>query len=106
MAEDALRDLAHWRMKNLGMTGEPIESPEAVVGRLCAVQSQDYGPGKWSIAQRTAVVTDADLDRAFADGVFLRTHILRPTWHFVLASDIRWMLQISGPRVHAFNSSY
>src|SRR5262249_49691812 len=28
------------------------------------------------------------------------THVLRPTWHFVAAADLRWMLELSAPRVH------
>jgi hypothetical protein len=27
----------------------------------------------------------------------LRTHVLRPTWHFVLPEDIRWLLRLSAP---------
>jgi DNA glycosylase AlkZ-like len=42
---------------------------------------------------------DVDVDAALADGRILRTHILRPTWHFVLPADIRWMMQLTGPRV-------
>jgi hypothetical protein len=44
-------------------------------------------------------VTEAEIDRLFDEGEILRTHILRPTWHFVLPEDIRWMLALSGPRV-------
>jgi Winged helix DNA-binding domain len=51
-------------------------------------------------------VTDADVDRAFDDGRILRTHFLRPTWHFVAPADIRWMLALSGPRVNATNAHY
>ena len=61
---------------------------------------------KWSVAQRARGVTDSAVDRAFADGAILRTHILRPTWHFVLPADIRWLLALSAPRVHALNASY
>ena len=32
-------------------------------------------------------------------GTILRTHVLRPTWHFVTPADIRWMLALTGPRV-------
>jgi len=32
------------------------------------------------------------------------THLLRPTWHFVAAEDIRWMMQLTAPRVHAVNA--
>ena len=44
------------------------------------------------------------MDRAFNDGTILRTHVLRPTWHFVLPADIRWMLQATGPRINAQNA--
>ena len=36
---------------------------------------------------------------------FLRTHILRPTWHFVAAEDIRWILQVTAPRVQKLNQT-
>jgi hypothetical protein len=49
-------------------------------------------------------ITDAELDKAFADGDILRTHLLRPTWHFVTPADIRWVLALSAPRVHAVNA--
>jgi hypothetical protein len=96
-------DLAHWRMRSLRLWGAPFGRPEEVVGWLGGVQSQDYGPAKWSLGERTGVAGDAAVERAFADGAILRTHVLRPTWHFVLPADIRWMLQLTGPRVHALN---
>ena len=91
-------------MRELGLTGTPFDSPEEVVGALGAVQSQDYAPGKWADAMRARGLADADVERAFAEGRILRTHILRPTWHFVLPADIRWMLELTGPRVHAKNA--
>lgn len=91
-------------MGNLRLWGDPFDAPQDVVSWLCAVQSQNYGPAKWSIAQRTAGVGDADIDRAFADGAILRTHVLRPTWHFVAPADIKCMLQLTAPRVHALNA--
>ena len=39
-------------------------------------------------------VTDAIVEQAFTEGRILRTHVLRPTWHFVPPADIRWMLSI------------
>jgi hypothetical protein len=85
---------------------EPRDSaPEDVVGWLGAVQSQDYGPAKWAVGQRIrgAMSTDAAIDRAFNAGSILRTHVLRPTWHFVLPADIRWLLDLTGARVLAQN---
>jgi hypothetical protein len=55
---------------------------------------------------RTAGTRDADVEQVFATGRILRTHLLRPTWHFVLPEDIRWMLQLTAPRVHALNAYY
>jgi Winged helix DNA-binding domain len=98
--------LAHWRMGNLRLSGDPLPAPEDVVAWLGAVQSQDYGPATWSIGQRASGVDAAAVDRAFADGTILRTHVLRPTWHFVPPADIRWMLELTGPRVHALNAYY
>jgi hypothetical protein len=74
-----------------------------VVAQLGAVQSQDYAGAKWALGQRLKNATDAAMDRAFNEGKILRTHVMRPTWHFVTPADIRWMLQLTGPRVHTVN---
>ena len=47
-----------------------------------------------------------DVEQAFNDGQILRTHVLRPTWHFVAPEDIRWLLALSAPRIHAANAYY
>lgn len=73
---------------------------------LGAVQSQDYMGAKWSVGQRVRKGTDAGVDQAFNEGRILRTHVLRPTWHFVSPEDIRWMLQLTAPHVHALNTYY
>jgi Winged helix DNA-binding domain len=75
-------------------------SPTRLVASFGAVQSQDYSLGTWSIAQRLANPR-ADVERAVADGSILRTHVLRPTWHFVARDDLRWMQSLTSPRVLA-----
>jgi winged helix DNA-binding protein len=50
--------------------------------------------------------TDEVIERAFAEGTILRTHVMRPTWHFVTPADIRWMLALTAPRVNAENASW
>jgi Winged helix DNA-binding domain len=74
-----------------------------VVEWLGAVQAQDYAAAKWAVGlrMRGAAATDAGIDQTFNAGLLLRTHVLRPTWHFVLPRDIRWMLTLTAPRVHA-----
>lgn len=44
------------------------------------------------------------MERAFDEGGILRTHVLRPTWHFVTPADIRPLLQLTAPRVEALNA--
>lgn len=96
--------IAQRRLHNTGLTGGGFERPEQVVRWFGAVQAQDYGPAKWSLGQRCKGLVDDDVERAFAQGHILRTHILRPTWHFVVPEDIHWMLELTAPRVHARNA--
>ncbi|HMJ80143.1 MAG TPA: winged helix DNA-binding domain-containing protein [Candidatus Dormibacteraeota bacterium] len=98
-----LRALARVRLRNQHLAGAPLPTPEAVVGWFGAVQAQDYPGAKWSIGQRASGVRDEDLDLALASGSLVRTHVLRPTWHVVLPSDLRWLLELTGPRIHAGN---
>ena len=69
--------------------------------RLVAVQAQDYPGARWALALRTPGVVAAEVDALLAAGRILRTHVLRPTWHLVLPSDIRWLLRLTAPRVLA-----
>src|SRR5687767_3928714 len=99
----ALNIPAH-RLHNQFLSHTPLTDPAQVVQQLGAVQSQDYAGAKWALGLRMKNATDAALDQAFNEGRFLRTHILRPTWHFIAPEDIRWMLQLSAPRVHTANA--
>jgi len=92
------------RLRAQRLTGAPLATPEEVVGRLGAVQAQDFGPAKWAVGMRARGAGDAAVERAFASGAILRTHVLRPTWHFVLPADIRLLLTATAPRVQAGNA--
>jgi len=94
-------NIQHQRLRNLGIIGSNFQKPADVVNWLGAVQSQDYAGAKWALGVRMNHATDELVDKAFADGSILRTHLLRPTWHFVTPSDIRWMLELTAPRVRA-----
>jgi hypothetical protein len=96
-------NIAHLRLQNQRLLDRPFQKPADVVHWLGAVQSQDYPGAKWGVGQRMAAATDAGLDAAFNAGEILRTHILRPTWHFVTPADLPWMLELSGPRVNQTN---
>jgi hypothetical protein len=98
---DASSRIVRRRLRTQRLTGASFARPEDVVGWFGAVQAQDYGPAKWSLGRRAGRATDAAVERAFAAGAILRTHVLRPTWHFVLPADIRWLLTATAPRVQA-----
>jgi Winged helix DNA-binding domain len=101
-----LQQIAQWRMHNLGLWGSRSKKPRDAVARLGAMQAQEFPYAKWSLAQRVADTDDAAISKAFDKGTFLRTHVLRPTWHFVLPKDIRWMLALTAPRVRSMSASY
>ncbi len=94
------------RFRTQRLTGPRFRTVAEVVSFLGAVQAQDYPGAKWAVAQRTAKLTDADLDAALDAGAIFRTHIMRPTWHFVMPEDIRWMLALTSHRVHAISAPY
>lgn len=72
-----------------------------MVRDLLALQSQEHRYARWSVAQRASPpLTAADVDAAFDRGEMLRTHVLRPTWHYASPDDLRWLLELSGPLVN------
>lgn len=80
----------------------PIFSrPEDLVGWMGCMQAQDFASAKWAVGCRLKSCTEAQVESAFNEGRILRTHVLRPTWHLVSPADIRWMLQLSGPKINA-----
>lgn len=87
------------RLANQGLAGTPHTTPKEIVARLGAVQGQDYAMAKWGLGARLPGTTEAAIEEALNGGEVIRTHILRPTWHLVSADDIRWMLELSAPRV-------
>ncbi|MBC8076067.1 MAG: AlkZ family DNA glycosylase, partial [Chloroflexales bacterium] len=98
--------IAHERLYHQRLAANPLDHPAAVVQWLGAVQAQDYAGAKWSLGLRLRAATDDDVERAFNEGAILRTHLLRPTWHFVVPADIGWLLALTAPRVHALNAPY
>jgi hypothetical protein len=94
------------RLHNQHLTASPFEHPAEAVQWLVAVQAQDFAGAKWALGLRLRGATDDEVEQAFADGAILRTHLLRPTWHFVTPADIHWLLALTAPRVHAANAPY
>lgn len=93
--------IASARLRNQRIAPAGPRDPVAIVRWLGAVQAQDFGSAKWALALRMkGETTNASIARAVDEGRILRTHLLRPTWHFVAPDDIRWMLDLTAPRIH------
>lgn len=103
---DGARDIANLRLSIQGIQPPRFERVEEAVGWLGAMQSQEYAQAKWSIGSRVIDCDEAAVDRTIAEGSVLRTHVLRPTWHYVRPEDIRWMQQATSHRVRSMMTSY
>ena len=91
--------IARWRLHNQHLAGTPATDATAVVRRLLAVQAENHAQASWAVGTRCHVPDAALFARLYDDGAILRTHLLRPTWHFVLPDDIGWLLDLSRPRL-------
>lgn len=93
-------DVLRQRLHNQKLSSSELEKPADVVRWLGAVQAQDYGAAKWALALRMRDATHEAVETAFNEGQIIRTHLLRPTWHFVAPEDLHWLLRLTAPQVN------
>jgi len=98
--------LVSQRLHNQRLSSPEFTRPADVVRWLGAVQAQDFAAAKWALALRMRDAREATIEKAFNEGKILRTHVMRPTWHFVAPDDIRWLLQLTAPRVNVKAGPY
>ncbi|HLS44392.1 MAG TPA: winged helix DNA-binding domain-containing protein [Ornithinicoccus sp.] len=87
------------RLATQRLASAPLRRASDVVRLLTCVQSQERDHAFWSMALRSRVATLAEVHAEHDRGEFLRTHMLRPTWHLVAPEDLRWILALTSPRV-------
>ena len=92
------RDLARWRLHSQ-LLAAPVADAAQVVSTLGAVQAENPSQSAWAVASRTTSPDPADLAQLLDDGTVIRTHVLRPTWHYVAADDAAWLTELTAPRV-------
>ncbi len=92
--------IVYQRLRNHKLVSSTVEQPAEVVRWLGAVQAQDFNAAQWALALRMRNATNEIIEDAFNGGDILRTHVLRPTWHFVTPEDIRWLVKLTAPRVN------
>ncbi len=92
------------RLLNQRIAESEFREPAKLVSWMVAMQAQVWDMAKWAIGLRVTGSSNASIEMAFDEGLILRTHVMRPTWHFVSPADIRWLLKLTAPRVHAINA--
>jgi Winged helix DNA-binding domain len=93
------RDIARWRLRSQHLVEPHAASSAAVVRRLLAVQAENPSQSAWAVAARTQHPDASELTGLLDSGLVVRTHVLRPTWHFVAAEDVAWLLELTAPRI-------
>lgn len=98
-------DIAQIRLYNQQITATALIKPEEITAWLGAMQAQDYAMARWAIGVRLKNASEKTVEAALADGRILRTHLMRPTWHFVAAEDIRWLLKLTEPHLRSTSAA-
>ena len=92
-------NIANLRLISQQILKSKFESAKDIVGWMGAMQAQDFNMAKWAIGLRFNKATEKDIDAAINSAEIIRTHVLRPTWHFVAADDIYWMVGLTASRI-------
>lgn len=102
MAPRTLRDVHRRRLATQRITGAGFRSGGEAVRLLGCVQAQDAPLAAWSIAMRMRPgTTYAGVLAEQAAGGWVRTHVLRPTWHLIAPEDLRWVQRATAARVES-----
>lgn len=95
------------RLSNQQIASTDKKTVQELVGYMGAMQAQDYNQAKWAVGIRMPHLSEAQIEDAFNRGEIIRTHAMRPTWHFVAADDIYWMLELTARQIRsAMKSRY
>jgi hypothetical protein len=95
-------DVANTRLISQQINATKFKTAKEIVGWMGAMQAQDFNMAKWAVGLRLKNATEQNIDAAINSGEIIRTHLLRPTWHFVSSDDIYWMLELTAPRIKSF----
>jgi Winged helix DNA-binding domain len=91
--------LARWRLRTQHLVEPHVTTAAEVVRDLLAIQAENPTQSAWAVAARTSAPNPSDLAHLLDDGTVVRTHVLRPTWHYVHADDVAWLVELTAPRV-------
>lgn len=92
-------DVARLRLIHQQVERTRFTDPGKLVAWMGAMQAQDPAMARWAVALRTGAKKELAIQKALNKGDIIRTHVLRPTWHFVSGKDVSWMLALTAPYI-------
>jgi Winged helix DNA-binding domain len=95
------RDLRDLRLYAHRLRGPQAGGAVEAVRSQLASQAQNLNGALWSIGQRTVAASREDIVADLEAARMVQTWTMRGTLHLVAAQDVRWMLALLPPRVHA-----
>jgi len=98
-------DISTIRLQNQQISATNFKTVKELVNWMGAMQAQDYNQAKWAIGVRLPHLTETQIELAFNQGKIFRTHLMRPTWHFVSADDIYWLLELTAKQIKSTTKS-
>ena len=96
-----IKDLLALRLAHQQISHQRFIKPNDVVAWMGAMQAQDYAMARWAVGVRLPASDNSAVQRAIDKGEIIRTHLLRPTWHFVSARDAGWIIDLTAPHIRA-----
>ncbi len=98
-------EISNFRLFSQKIALTEFTSAKEIVGWMGAMQAQDFAMAKWAIGLRLLDSTNAKIEKALNKGEIIRTHLMRPTWHFVSADDIYWLLDLTSAKIKSATKS-
>jgi len=94
-----LPDISNCRLVSQKIATTEFSSAREVVGWMGAMQAQDFAMAKWAVGLRLLNPTNSTIETALNKGEIIWTHLMRPTWHFVAAEDVYWLLNLTANKI-------
>jgi hypothetical protein len=94
-----LKELSLLRLSRQHISDKEFDKPKKVVAWMGGMQAQDYSMARWALGVRLPGATQASIQQSIDKGDVIRTHVLRPTWHFISSGDARWLIELTAPHI-------
>lgn len=93
--------ISAFRSLNQQISTQKFKTGKDIACWMGAIQAQDYNMVKWAFGIRLPDSTEKSINEEIDSGRIIRTHLLRPTWHFVSSDDIFWIQKLSADHIRS-----